>query len=84
MITVLIAHRTNPLPLGKEMKWKCLHGRPLNVARDAEEARWGPLLERGEVEEVEGVLVVRELGPSASGVSLLVVVANSKVRRYRT
>ncbi len=68
------------------MKWKCLYGRPLNVAKGAEEARWVPLLEKGEVEEVEGVLVVRELGPSASasGVSLLVVVANSKVRRYRT
>ena len=61
-----------------------LHGHSLNVARGVEEARWVPLLEREaeEVEGVPGVPGVHELGPraSASGVSLLVVLANLKVR----
>jgi hypothetical protein len=85
---VLVAHRTNPLPLPprKGMTLKRLQGRSPNAVRGAEGARQVLLLARGEAEEAEaeGQPGVRELGPRASAneVSLLVVVA--KVWENRT
>ena len=51
-ITVLVARWTNPLLPPPQKGTTGLRGQSLNVAKDVEEARWVPLLEK-EAEEAE-------------------------------